>query len=73
MAEARVPKVDTSGESEVVGGGGCRLDGILHRRGYHIGGGASEYDHASLTKKLTLSNSTVTELSRARHLTDTKF
>jgi hypothetical protein len=28
MAEARVPKIDTGGESEVVGGGGCRLDGI---------------------------------------------
>jgi hypothetical protein len=28
MAEARVPKIDTSGESEVVRGGGCRLDRI---------------------------------------------
>jgi hypothetical protein len=28
MAEARMPKIDTGGESEVVGGGGCRLDRI---------------------------------------------
>jgi hypothetical protein len=28
MAEARVPKVDTSGEIKVAGGGGCRLDGV---------------------------------------------
>jgi hypothetical protein len=28
MAEARVPKVDTGGESEVAGGGGCRMDGV---------------------------------------------
>jgi hypothetical protein len=28
MAKARVPEVDTGGESEVTGGGGCRLDGV---------------------------------------------
>jgi hypothetical protein len=28
MTEARVPKVDTSGEIEVAGGGGCRLDRV---------------------------------------------
>jgi hypothetical protein len=28
MAEARVPKIDTGRENEVVGGGGCRLDRI---------------------------------------------
>jgi hypothetical protein len=28
MAKARVPNVDTGGESEVAGGGGCRLDGV---------------------------------------------
>jgi hypothetical protein len=28
MAEARVPEVDTGGESKVVGGGGCGLDGV---------------------------------------------
>jgi hypothetical protein len=28
MAKARVPEVDTGGESEVTGGGRCRLDGV---------------------------------------------
>jgi hypothetical protein len=28
MAKARVPEVDTGGESEVTGGSGCRLDGV---------------------------------------------
>jgi hypothetical protein len=28
MAKARVPEVDTGGESEVTGGGGCGLDGV---------------------------------------------
>jgi hypothetical protein len=28
MAEARMLKIDTGGESEVVGSSGCRLDGI---------------------------------------------
>jgi hypothetical protein len=29
MTEARVPEVDTGGESEVFGGGGCRMDGVV--------------------------------------------
>jgi hypothetical protein len=28
IAKARVPEVDTGGESEVTSGGGCRLDGV---------------------------------------------
>jgi hypothetical protein len=28
MAKARMPEVNIGGESEVTGGGGCRLDGV---------------------------------------------
>jgi hypothetical protein len=72
MAEACVRKVDTGRESEVAGGGGCRLDGysallgLSHRwRSIRV--------RPSFTEKPTSSNSIVTELSRERHLTEIKF
>jgi hypothetical protein len=72
MAKARVSKVDTGRESEVTGGGGCRLDGVSASPGLSHRWRSIRV-RTSFTKKPTTSNSKVTELSRARCLTETKF
>jgi hypothetical protein len=45
MAEVHVPEVDTGEESEVVGGGGCRLDGVQ----CIVGAVTSMEEHPSMT------------------------